>query len=100
MRRGKEVPTILRQISDNLKRLVNGTNITSPFWTLESTANPDVVKFDLASVHDKYKYGPPSMLLYNVGCFEKDPILKERLHYIYSKGQDTCVNCVHLAGKC
>ncbi|KAG6894964.1 hypothetical protein C0992_003746 [Termitomyces sp. T32_za158] len=86
LKRGNEVPKILRQISENLRSLVNGA-ITSPLWTLKSTANPDVVKLDLTSVHVKRDY--PQMLLYNLGCFEEDPVLKERLRYIYSKNQDT-----------
>ncbi|KAG6883059.1 hypothetical protein C0993_008039, partial [Termitomyces sp. T159_Od127] len=86
--RPDKVPLILQRISANLNTLING-EAKQVIWTVNENGvddTSDIEKLALSSFSKKRE--PPSMLLHELGSFQKDPKLKERVQRLFRKGQN------------
>ncbi|KAG6893251.1 hypothetical protein C0992_010734, partial [Termitomyces sp. T32_za158] len=89
--RPDDVPVILGNISVKLNKLVTG-KAEKILWTLDRGGiddSYDVRKVDLGSFPGRRE--PPSMLLHELGSFQNDPILSERVQRLFRKGHNTYV---------
>ncbi|KAG6829215.1 hypothetical protein H0H92_005280 [Tricholoma furcatifolium] len=93
LRRGHQVPGLLKMMSKNLQKLVNG-EIQLPFWSLERSTLPGVV-----TLNHSLGEGYPPMLFHNLGGFEQDPILKERVQNVFKRNQNTFLVNASATGK-
>ncbi|KAG5338709.1 hypothetical protein C0989_006490 [Termitomyces sp. Mn162] len=85
------IPTILENISANLNDLING-KAEQPLWTLDRKDRDDMM--DVKSVHLSSfleMCEPPSMLFHELGSFQRDAILGERVQQLFRKGHNTHV---------
>ncbi|KAG6865612.1 hypothetical protein C0993_007907 [Termitomyces sp. T159_Od127] len=85
------VPLVLRRISANLTALVNG-EAQQVIWTLHKghvDDTSDIEKVDLGSFSETRE--PPSMLLHELGSFQSDHRLRDRVQRLFRKGHNTYV---------
>ncbi|KAG6877598.1 hypothetical protein C0992_009616 [Termitomyces sp. T32_za158] len=97
--RPDDVPVILGKISVKLNKLITGT-AEKVLWTMDRSDiddSYDVKKVDLGSFSEKH--GPPSMLLHELGSFQSDPILRERVQRLFRKGYNTFLVNASATGK-
>ncbi|KAG6894899.1 hypothetical protein C0992_004046 [Termitomyces sp. T32_za158] len=97
--RPDNVPVILRKISVKLNKLITGT-AEKVLWTLDRSDiddSSDIERLDSRSFSEK-RY-PPSMLLHELGSFESDPVLKERVQRLFRKGHNTFLVNASATGK-
>ncbi|KAG5720749.1 hypothetical protein E4T56_gene5001 [Termitomyces sp. T112] len=97
--RRENVPLILGKISANLNDLINGKMKRRP-WTLDGSnidGTSDVEKVNLSSFSETY--GPPSMLFHELGSFQDDPVLRERVQRLFRKGHNTFLVNASATGK-
>ncbi|KAG5333545.1 hypothetical protein C0989_005489 [Termitomyces sp. Mn162] len=97
--RRENIPLILGKISANLNDLINGKMKRRP-WTLDGSnidGTSDVEKVNLSSFPEMY--GPPSMLFHELGSFQDDSVLRERVQRLFRKGHDTFLVNASATGK-
>ncbi|KAG6898810.1 hypothetical protein C0993_003973 [Termitomyces sp. T159_Od127] len=97
--RPENVPLILGKISANLNDLVNG-KVEQVIWTLDRSDKADAsdVKKVVWSSFSKMRE-PPSMLLHELGSFESDPVLGERVQGLFRNGHNTFLINASATGK-
>ncbi|KAG6829216.1 hypothetical protein H0H92_005281 [Tricholoma furcatifolium] len=95
LRRGSEVPSILGLLSSTLENLVNG-GAELPLWSLERSTVPGVATIGLDSFAKK---GSPPMLFHNLGSFQQDFSLKERVQSIFMRNRNTFLVNASASGK-
>ncbi|KAG6883463.1 hypothetical protein C0992_008680, partial [Termitomyces sp. T32_za158] len=95
----EEIPLILDRIAPKMLDLVSGKGDT-PLWTLDQSFSdnmPDTRKLDLESLLEEEE--SPLMLFYELGSFENDQYLNERVVKLFHMGQNTFLVNASATGK-
>ncbi|KAG6919774.1 hypothetical protein DXG01_001613 [Tephrocybe rancida] len=87
----KLVPGLLDRISTNIRDLVNGRIFETPLWTLaQPVPGHGQVLIKQMSLHSLMEQeNAPPMLFYDLGSFQKDPILNDRVQKLFCINQNT-----------
>ncbi|KAG5641760.1 hypothetical protein DXG03_004272 [Asterophora parasitica] len=88
----ERVPEILSSIRSSISALVTGTAEVSP-WSFEHIPAELAIQLPDRNLRCTSDFGnTPPMLIYDLGKFQKDPILNKRVKSIFCKGQNTFLN--------
>ncbi|KAG6877361.1 hypothetical protein C0993_008216 [Termitomyces sp. T159_Od127] len=95
----EKIPLILDRIAPKMLDLVSG-NEDTPLWTLDqnfSNSMSDTRKLDLKSLLEEERL--PSMLFYELGSFENNLCLNERVGKLFHSGHNTFLVNASATGK-